>query len=261
VLANRVFGPKVVQSRSGTSVESSSAEMASACLAVRSTLSRAYSQKMRKAFHAELDDLIGDLARLARRVGQMMTDASMALWHADLHLAESIISHRSKVTTALCMDIDQRCARLVAHQTPVATDLRIVVAAMDAVSDLVRMGKLAQHIAKIARLKHPFVRLPEDLERIFARMALLATTLAHDAAQVIENRHPHCAEQLVSVEEEIGALHRKIFQRLFAKDWSHGVEPAVDAALMGRYYARFADHATAVARQANFIITGLPAHR
>jgi phosphate transport system protein len=141
----------------------------------------------------------------------MMTDASTALWHADLHLAESIISDRSEVTTAQCTDIDQRCARLLALQTPVATDLRIVVAAMDAVSDLVRMGKLARHIVKIARLKHPFVRLPEDLERIFARMALLATTLAHDAAQAIENRHPHCAEQLVSVEEEIGALHRKIF--------------------------------------------------
>ena len=158
--------------------------------------------------------------------------------------------------TALCQDIDHRCVRLLALQAPVATDLRIVVAAMDAVSDVRRMGKLAQHIAKIARLKHPFVRLPQDLERILARMALLASTLAHDAAQAIDNSHPHCAQKLASVEEEIGALHRQIFQRLFAEDWPHGVEPAVDAALMGRYYTRFADHATAIARQANVIITG-----
>lgn len=215
---------------------------------------------MRKASHAELDELIGDLARLARRVGQTMTDASAALWQADLPLAESIITGRSDITDALCQDIDHRCVRLLALQAPVATDLRIVIAAIDAVSDVRRMGKLAQHIAKIARLKHPFARLPEDLERIFARMALLATTLAHDTAQAIENRHPHCAQQLISIQEEVGALHRQIFQRLFAKDWSHGVEPAVDAALIGRYYARFTDHATAIAHQADIIITGLPTH-
>lgn len=215
---------------------------------------------MRKALHAELDDLVGGLARLARRVGQMMIDASAALWQADPQLAESILCCQSEITTAWCQDIDHRCVRLLALQAPVATDLRIVVAALDAVSDVRRMSKLAQHIAKIARLKHPFVRLPQDLERIFARMALLATTLALDAAQAIENRRPHCAQQLASIQQEVGALHRQIFQRLFAKDWSHGVEPAVDAALMGRYYARFADHATAIARQANIII-GLPTHR
>jgi len=131
---------------------------------------------------------------------------------------------------------------------------------MEAVSDVVRMGKLAQHIAKITRLKHPWVPLSDDLEPVFAWMARLATTMADDAAGAIENRDPHCAKQLVSV-EKMRTLHRQIFQRLFAKDWSHGVEPAVDAALMGRYYARFADHAVAIARQASFIATGLPPQR
>lgn len=212
-------------------------------------------------FHAELDELISDLASLARRVGQMMTDASTALWHADLVLAESIICGQSEVTTALCADIDHRCVRLLALQAPVATDLRIVVAVMDAVSDVVRMGKLARHIAKIVRLKHPMVVLPSDLERVFARMALLATNLAEDAAQAMADRQPRGVERLGSVEEEMGTLHRQIFERLFAQDWSHGVEAAVDAALMGRYYARFADHALAIARQVNFIVTGLPSQR
>jgi phosphate transport system protein len=48
---------------------------------------------------------------------------------------------------------------------------------------------------------------------------------------------------------------------LFSDDWSHGVEPAVDAALIGRYYERFADHAVAIARQVNFLVTGLPPER
>lgn len=178
-----------------------------------------------------------------------------------MRLAESIICGQSKVTTALCDDVERRCVRLLALQAPVATDLRVVVAVLAAVSDVVRMGKLAEHIAKIARMKHPVVYLPGDLEQVFARMALLATNLADNAARAMENRSPCRAEDLISVEDEIRTLHRQIFQRLFAKDWSHGVEAAVDTALMGRYYARFADHAVAIARQVDFIVTGLPSPR
>ncbi|HZD14372.1 MAG TPA: PhoU domain-containing protein [Pseudonocardiaceae bacterium] len=216
---------------------------------------------MRRAFSAELDELIGDVARLARRTGQMMTDASTALWHPDLRLAESIISGDSEITTALCDDIGHRCVRLLALQAPVATDLRLVVAALHAVSDVLRMGKLAKHIAKITQLKHPVVPLPDDLEPVFTRMALLATTLAHDAARAIDNQNPRCAEQLVGIGQEVATLHRQILQRLFAQDWSHGVEPAVDAALLARYYTRFADHAIAIARQASYIATGIPPQR
>ena len=92
-------------------------------------------------------------------------------------------------------------------------------------------------------------------------MALLATTLAHDAARAIDNQNPRCAEQLVGIWQEVATLHRQILQRLFAQDWSHGVEPAVDAALLARYYTRFADHAIAIARQASYIATGIPPQR
>ncbi len=102
---------------------------------------------MRQAFHAELDELISGLVKLARRVGRMMTGASTALWHADFRLAESITCGQSKVTTALCDDIERRCVRLLVLQAPVATDLRVVVAVLGAVSDVVRMGKLGGHIA------------------------------------------------------------------------------------------------------------------
>lgn len=216
---------------------------------------------MRRALHAELDELISDVASLVRRVGQLMTDASAALWHADLRLAESIIHGQSEVIEARCQDVHHRCVRLLALQAPVATDLRIVVAIMRAVSDMVRMGKLAGHIAKIARMKHPVVHLPSDLEWVFARMTALATNLAEDAAQATEDREQRGVEQLSRVEHEMGTLHRQVFERLFAQDWSYGVEAAVDAALMGRYYTRFADHALAITRQVTFIVTGLPSRR
>ncbi len=215
---------------------------------------------MRESFHAELDTLISDLARAARLAAEMMTNASTALSQADLALAELVLSGEGKIKV-LCDDMDQRCIKLLVLQAPVATDLRVVVAAMHAVGDVGRMCNLAQHIAKIARMKHPAVPIPDALRPVFARMGLLATALAQDAAAAIESQDPLSAQQLSHADDEVDALRRRIFQILFAEDWTHGVEPAVDAALIGRYYERFADHAVAIARQVNFLVTGLPPER
>jgi len=212
---------------------------------------------MRETFRAELDSLIEDLARAARLAGQMMTNASTALSQADLGLAELVISEEGDIK-ALCEDMDQRCVKLLVLQAPVATDLRMVVAAMHAVGDVQRMCNLAQHIAKIARMKHPAVPIPDDVRPVFARMGVLATGLAHDAAAAIESQDPLSAQRLAQADDEVDALRRRIFRILFSEDWSHGVEPAVDAALIGRYYERFADHAVAIARQVSFLVTGQP---
>ncbi|MGH3755627.1 MAG: phosphate signaling complex protein PhoU [Pseudonocardiaceae bacterium] len=215
---------------------------------------------MRETFHAELDKLLSDLARIARRAGQMMTNASTALQQADLALAELVISGGDDMT-ALRNDIRQRCITLLALQAPVATDLRMVVAAMHAVGDLERMGCLAQHIAKIARMRHPIMPIPADVRPVFARMGLLAASLAEGAATAIERRDPLSADQLAKADDEVDALRRQSFRILLSENWSHGVEPAVDTALIGRYYERFADHAVAIARQVSFLVTGLPPER
>jgi phosphate transport system protein len=210
---------------------------------------------MRETFHTELDKLVGDLATMARLTGQMMTNASTALHHADLGLAELVISGENEIT-ALCEDMDQRCINLLALQAPVATDLRVVVAAMHAARDLGRMGTLAQHIAKVARLKHPAVPVTNEVRPVFARMGMLAAGLAESAATAIESQDPMSSARLAEADKEVDALRRQTFRILLSEDWSHGVEPAVDAALIGRYYERFADHAVAIARQVSFLVTG-----
>ncbi len=215
---------------------------------------------MRETFHTELDKLIGDLATMARLAGQMMTNASTALQQADLGLAELVISGEDEIT-ALCDDMDQRCVNLLALQAPVATDLRVVIAAMHAVGDVGRMGTLAQHIAEIARLKHPTIPIPGDVRPVFARMGVLAAGLAEEAANAIESQDPMSGYRLGQADQEVDALRRQIFRVLLSEDWQHGVEPAVDAALIGRYYERFADHAVSIARQVSFLVTGQPPGR
>jgi phosphate transport system protein len=215
---------------------------------------------MRETFRAELESLTDDLSRATRLAGQMMTQASTALSQVDLGLAELVISSGGELR-ALCDSMDQRCATLLVLQAPVATDLRMVIAAMRVVSDVERMGTLAQHVATIVQMKHPTLPIPGNVRPVFARMGLLATNLAQDAATAIENRDPLSGERLAEIDDEVDALRRHTFGILFAKDWSHGVEPAVDAALIGRYYERFADHAVAIARQVSFLVTGLPLQR
>ncbi|HEX8759526.1 MAG TPA: PhoU domain-containing protein [Pseudonocardiaceae bacterium] len=58
---------------------------------------------------------------------------------------------------------------LLVLQAPLATDLRAVAAAMHAMRDLKRMGNLAQHIAEIARLKHPMASIPAGVRPVLAR--------------------------------------------------------------------------------------------
>ncbi|MBV8996298.1 MAG: phosphate uptake regulator PhoU, partial [Pseudonocardiales bacterium] len=86
-----------------------------------------------------------------------------------------------------------------------------------------------------------------------ARMSLLASQLAGDAATAIEYRDPLSGDRLAEADDEVDMLRRHLFSILFAEDWSHGMEPAVDAALIGRYYERFADHAVAIARQVGYL--------
>ena len=210
---------------------------------------------MRESFQAELDRLADDLARMARLAARMMTNASDALHQADLALAELVITGDDEMDV-LHDDVELRSVNLLALQAPVAADLRVVVSAMHAAADLGRMGDLAQHIAKIVRLKHPTVMVPSEVRPVFARMGLLAAELANAAADAIEQRDPLGGERLAAADDEVDALRRQVFHILFAESWAHGVEPAVDAALIGRYYERFADHAVAIARQVGYRVTG-----
>lgn len=210
---------------------------------------------MRTAFHAELDDLMIDLARMARLAAQMMTNASIALHQTDLALAGVVIADGDQMN-AMHHVTERRCVTLLALQAPVAKDLRVVIAALHTSGHLKRMGDLARHIAVIARLKHPNPMTAGEVRPVLARMALLASGLAEDAATAIEHQEPLSGCRLAVSDDEVDALRRHLFGILFVDDWPHGVERAVDAALIGRYYERFSDHAVSIGRQVCYLATG-----
>ncbi|MEV5012915.1 phosphate signaling complex protein PhoU [Streptomyces sp. NPDC055692] len=192
---------------------------------------------------------------MANLVGSAIGRATTALLDADLHLAENVISGDEKVDD-LQRDLEDRAITLLARQQPVATDLRIVVTSLRLSADLERSGDLARHVAKLARLRYPERVIPRDLRRTILEMGQLAQRLMAQAAEVLITHDVDAALQLEKDDDRMDELHRAIFHRLMDDRWHHGVETAVDATLVGRYYERFADHAVAVAQRVVYLVTG-----
>ena len=210
---------------------------------------------MREAFHEQLDGIFHDLAAICGSVETAVRLATEALLTGNAEIAEKVISAD--------VDIDRSRERvedsaflLLSLQQPVASDLRTVVAALRMVSELERMGDLSVHVAKIARLRVPNLAVPADVVPIIGRMAAVAEDMAHRVSSIITERDIDEALTLVHADEEMDQLRRSTFTELLSADWAHGVEAAVDLALLGRYYERIADHAVSVANRVVFVVTG-----
>jgi phosphate transport system protein len=118
-----------------------------------------------------------------------------------------------------------------------------------------RMGALAHHIGTAARRSYPVPAIPDELSRIFRRMGDVASRIADGAGVTLKISDAQDAARLEVDDDAMDGLRRALFRAL-VDDWSHGVETAVNVALLGRYYERFADHAVAIAQSVIFIVTG-----
>ena len=210
---------------------------------------------MRDAFHEDLDKISDQLVEMTRLAGSAMARATTALLDADINLAESVIE-ADKHLDDLREDLDAMSVDLLARQQPVATDLRMVVTAMRMSADLERMGDLARHVAKVARLRFPESAVPADIRATILQMGQVAERIVAKAGQVIASKDVEAAKTLERDDDAMDDLHRQLFNRLIDGSWQHGTEAAVDITLIGRYYERFADHAVSVAHRVVYLVTG-----
>jgi phosphate transport system protein len=210
---------------------------------------------MREAFHEQLDGIFNDLADICGNVEIAVRLATEALLSGDAEIAEKVISADVEIDRSR-ERVEDSAFLLLSLQQPVASDLRTVVAALRMVSELERMGDLSVHVAKIARLRVPNLAVPAAVQPIIERMALVAEDMVMRVSTIITDRNVDDALALVSADEEMDQLRRASFAELLSTDWSHGVEAAVDVALLGRYYERIADHAVSVANRVIFVVTG-----
>ncbi len=210
---------------------------------------------MRDAYHEELDGLSDKLVEMTRLVRSAMARASTALLDADLRLAEEVISADEHVNK-LEEEIEQTVFDLMARQQPVASDLRALITSLRMSGDLERMGDLAVHLAKTARRRHPEPAIPPELQATVLEMGQIAERMIAKAGSVIASQDVAMGLELDTDDDQMDRLHRKLFDMLLSPKWTHGVEPAVDISLAGRYFERFADHAVHVAENVVYLVTG-----
>ncbi len=209
---------------------------------------------MREVFHQNLKIVSDQLVELTHLAGSAMSRATTALIDADLALAESVITADQRIDEVRA-ELDALAIDLLARQQPVAGDLRMVVTSMRMSSDLERMGDLARHIAKVARLRYPNSAVPAELRATIVEMGHIAEELVAKAGSVIASRDIVAAQELEHDDDAMDAKHRELFTRL-ADKWTHGTTAAVDITLLGRYYERFGDHAVSVASRVVYLVTG-----
>jgi phosphate transport system protein len=210
---------------------------------------------MRDEYHEQLDSVGHTLVEMAGLVGRALTQATRALLEADLATAEVVITADDAID-ALHRELDVRTLDLMARQQPVAGDLRTLVTSLRMSADLERMGDLARHIAKVARMRFPEHAVPEELRPIFERMGEIGAEQAEKVASIVEDRDVETARTLESEDDAVDRLHSAVFTALLARENAYAIEVAVDLTLLSRYYERFADHAVSVARRLVFLVTG-----
>jgi Na+/phosphate symporter len=144
---------------------------------------------VRKVFQAELHQVGEELIQIATLVREALARAKDALLDADIQLAEEVISNDARIDF-LQNDLDERSIDILALQSPVASDLRMIVGALRMSASLERAGDLARHLAQAVRIRYPEPVIPEPLVETFTRMFDLDLQILDRVIQVLQTRDP-----------------------------------------------------------------------
>lgn len=207
---------------------------------------------MRDEFRNALTTAEDTLAELADTAAASIAQATVALLDADKDAAEASLQH-NRALRARLVELENNAYNLLALQAPVASDLRVLVTVVRLGADVERMGSLAAHVAETAQRGSV---VPESLVPVFRQMGDVAQQMAIDAAAALRSRDTADAARLAVEDDTVDRLRLDLFGQI-AGDWPYGAEAAADAALLGRYYERFADHAVAIADAVVYLVTGV----
>ncbi|GIJ31112.1 phosphate signaling complex protein PhoU [Micromonospora sediminimaris] len=208
----------------------------------------------RDSFDEQLDRLTGVLALMSRDAGSAIRGASTALLEVDRDAAERVLAGDT-VLDSRRSEVEAMIPEVLVRHQPVASDLRLVVCALRMAGALERMGDLAVHVAKVALRRHPIGVVPEPAMPVMTALAEAAARVADKCAVVLATRDRLDAMQLGLDDDEVDAAQERLLS-LLVSGWPYGVESAIDLALLGRYYERYADQAVNVARQVVYLVTG-----
>lgn len=210
---------------------------------------------MRERFRNDLTLIADLLVEMADGARAALRQATSSLLHSDADQARLVIAGDEEID-AQYRNIEEKVYEVIALQAPVASDLRLVLTALHIAGDLERMGDLAVHVAKTGLRRHPSPAVPEELAGIVREMGSVADQMAGKISRILTTPNVSRATELERDDDTMDDLHRRLLATVLDPSWSHGVEAAVDMALLGRYYERYADHAVNSSHHVVYLITG-----
>src|SRR5205809_2740185 len=209
----------------------------------------------RKRFHDELAALESEVLGLGERAERAIAKAVQALVHRDDALAEQVVAEDDALD-ATYLDIEQRILNLLATQTPVASDLRLVSAILHTNLHLERVGDMAVNIAKITRLT---LDLPssETVVTQLEEMGAVAGNMLRTAMDSFARRDAELAQQLQVMDDPVDRLNRNMYREVAALAADPQLlEWGIRMNVVSRQLERVGDHAVDIGEQVAFLLTG-----
>jgi phosphate transport system protein len=210
---------------------------------------------MRVTLQEELDQLEATLQEEGTQVLRALRGSLNALTHQDIELADEVISFDDEVDDNY-LAIEEGIQSLLARQTPVAVDLRLVLAVLHINLHLERMADYCVTVAKLTKLVHD-VTPDTTLLEAFDEMGARAEEMIRVALDSFSERNLENAESLVDLDELIDRGNRRVVNHVLAlgsdpelREW--GLRMIV----VSRCLERIGDHAVDIGEQTAFLVTG-----
>ena len=211
--------------------------------------------RMREVFQTQLQEVQVRLVEMAEDTVRIMEKATKAFTESNVQLADEAIAIADQ-TGNKALALDELVIRILAKQSPVARDLRILVSALRISASLERMGALSGHIAAIARYRFPGSAIPAALHSTFVEMGSLDVELGRKCVQLLRNTDVDFAREIQAEDARVDELHRHVFDVVLSDDWNQNAMFTVDVTLASRYHERFADHVVDISAKVSYLTTG-----
>ena len=165
----------------------------------------------RESYRRDLQDLHDQALILGSMVDKAIERSVDSLARLDFALARAVIEEDRAVNQKR-FDVENRAIRLIATQQPMASDLRAIVAVLNIIVDLERIGDYAVGNARIT-LRHEQKELLKPLIDI-PRMTALARGMLRQALDAFVDRDAERARQIVKEDDAVDALYEQIYREL-----------------------------------------------
>lgn len=210
---------------------------------------------MRSRFDTQLEELNLDLIKMGALVETAIETAVNALIKRDQDLAQKLIE-LEKETNEMERNIESRCMKLLLQQQPVASDLRLIGAALKMITDMERIGDNAADIAEISTHLGPVENSPGFLH--IPQMAQSTISMVKRSVDAFVNRDKIVAQAVITDDDTVDALFRVIRSDLIGliRTEQDFAEQAIDLMMIAKYFERIGDHAQNIAEWVVFAITG-----